>query len=159
MTRIKIILMATSRGRLWISLTRVIGSTLKMNVSERLIISHSSCSDFGTKNIDLDEGVYNTYIIDTDYENWALVMHCAEKKKYPRYLSALMMSRSRTLGYNVKVFLREKLPKYNIDLDFMFEVRQDVCDLLKGSMNMKDYYEQVLKNKESNEVESAENVI
>lgn len=103
--------------------------------------------------------MYNTYVIDTDYENWALIMHCAEKKKYPRYLSALMMSRTRSLGYNVKVFLREKLPKYNIDLDFMFEVRQDVCDLLKSSMNMKDYYDQVLKNKESNKVESVENLI
>lgn len=81
-------------------------------------------------------------------------MHCAEKKKFPRYLSALMMSRSQTLGYNVKVFLREKLPKYNIDLDFMFEVSQDDnCDRLKGSMNMKDYYNNVLKKKESNEVE------
>lgn len=81
-------------------------------------------------------------------------MHCAEKKKFPRYLSALMMSRSQTLGYNVKVFLREKLPKYNIDLDYMFEVRQDEnCERLKSSMNMKDYYENVLKKKESNEVE------
>lgn len=102
--------------------------------------------------------MYNTYVIDTDYENWALIMHCAEKKTYPRYLSALMMSRTRTLGHNVKVFLREKLPKYNIDLDFMFEVRQDVCDQLVGSMNMKDYYEKVLKNKESNEVESVESL-
>jgi apolipoprotein D and lipocalin family protein len=102
--------------------------------------------------------VYNTYVIDTDYENWALIMHCAEKKKYPRYLSALMMSRKQTLGSNVKVFLREKLPKYNIDLDFMFEVRQDNCDNLSSSMNMKDYYETVLKYKESNEVESVENL-
>jgi hypothetical protein len=112
-------------------------------------------------------------------------MHCAEKKKYPRYLSAAMMSRTQTLGTNVKVFLREKLPKYNIgkanqkllhrymlvqslsnrymfllylDLDFMFEVRQDNCDQLAGTMNMKDYYDKVLKFKESNEIESAENL-
>lgn len=139
---------------------RRIGGTPKKIVSERLIISHSSCSDFETtkKTVYLDEGVYNTYVIDTDYENWALIMHCAEKKKYPRYLSALMMSRTLGLGTNVKVFLREKLPKYNIDLDYMFEVRQDNCDQLAGSMNMKDYYENVLKNKESNEVEFVGNL-
>ena len=96
----------------------------------------------------LDEGVYNTYVIDTDYESFALIMHCAEKKKNPRYLSALMMSRSQKLGYNVKVYLREKLPNYKIDLDFMFEVRQDDCDKLLASTNMKDYFERVLKKKE-----------
>lgn len=78
-------------------------------------------------------------------------MHCAEKKKHSRYLSALMMSRTTTLGFNVKVFLREKLPKYNIDLDFMFEVRHDDCK--NGVTSMKDYYELVLKNKEKNDVE------
>lgn len=97
----------------------------------------------------IDEGVYNTYIIDTDYENWSLLMHCAEKKKYPRYLSALMMSRKATLGYNVKAFLREKLPKYNIDVDFMFEVRHDNCK--NGITSMKDYYELVLKKKEGDD--------
>jgi apolipoprotein D and lipocalin family protein len=73
-------------------------------------------------------------------------MHCAEKKKYPRYLSALMMSREPTVGYNVKVFLREKLPKYNIDVDFMFDVRQDDCK--NRITSMKDYYDLVLKKKE-----------
>lgn len=90
--------------------------------------------------------MYNTYVIDTDYENWALIMHCAEKKKYTRYLSALMLSRSQTLGHNVKVFLREKLPQYNIDLQFFFEVRHDDCK--GGISNMKDYYETFLKAKE-----------
>lgn len=102
----------------------------------RILITHGN----------LDEGVYNTYIIDSDYDNWALLMHCAEKKKSSRYISALMMSRTTTLGYNVKAFLREKLPKYNIDVDFMFEVRHDDCK--NGITSMKDYYEYVLKNKE-----------
>lgn len=90
--------------------------------------------------------MYNTYVIDTDYENWALIMHCAEKKKYTRYLSALMLSRNQTLGYNVKAFLREKLPQYNIDLQFFFEVRHDECN--GGISNMRDYYETFLKAKE-----------
>lgn len=93
-----------------------------------------------------DEGVYNTYVIDTDYENWALMMHCAEKKKHQRYLSALMLSRSESIGYNVKVFLREKLPKYNIDIDFFFDVRHDKCEGAISSM--KDYYDSFLKNKD-----------
>ena len=79
-------------------------------------------------------------------------MHCAEKKKFPRYLSALMMSRKDILGTNVKAFLREKLPQYNIDLDFMFEVKHEGCDKLEGSMNMKDYYEKVLKKKGEEEI-------
>lgn len=90
--------------------------------------------------------MYNTYIIDTDYDNWALLMHCAEKKKHSRYLSALMMSREPSLGHNVKAFLREKLPKYNIDLDFFFEVHQDGCE--GGITSMQDYYEKFLKKKE-----------
>lgn len=133
------------------------------------IVFHYSCSEF----VYLDEGVYNTYVIDTDYESWSLVefdcnfaklknlrfslnfqiMHCAEKEKFPRYLSALMMSRNQRLGTNVKAFLREKLPQYNIDLDFMFEVQQDeACEQLEGSMNMQNYYEKVLKKKEEDDV-------
>lgn len=54
----------------------------------------------------IDEGVYNTYIIDTDYREWALIMHCAEKPKSNRYLSALMLSRTPTIGVNVINFLR-----------------------------------------------------
>lgn len=73
-------------------------------------------------------------------------MHCAEKKKNTRYLSALIMSRVPTLGLNVKAFLREKLPQYNIDLDYMFEVNQENCDQMKTHF-MEDYYENVLKNK------------
>ena len=62
-------------------------------------------------------------------------MHCAEKKRSSRYLSALMLSRTPTLGHNVKVFLREKLPQYNIDLDYMFDVYQDDCKEGIGKWN------------------------
>lgn len=98
-----------------------------------------------------DEGIYNTYILDTDYESWALIMHCAEKAKSTRYLSALLLSRERELGMNVINYLRwqfwmipnvyfssinsnvgflcyrEKLPQYDIDLSFMFPITQDNC--------------------------------
>ncbi|GAB0089296.1 Karl [Sergentomyia squamirostris] len=78
---------------------------------------------------DIYEGIYNTYIIDTDYKTWALIMHCAEKSKDPpRYLSALLMSRESHLGINVINFLREKLPRYDIDISFMFPIDQEKCD-------------------------------
>ncbi|KAL7029311.1 hypothetical protein ACKWTF_006183 [Chironomus riparius] len=93
------------------------------------------------------EGVYNTYIIDNYRQDWALIMHCAEKKRSSRYLSALMLSRTPTLGHNVKVFLREKLPQYNIDLDYMFDVYQDDCK--EGIATMDEYYRYVLKNKDN----------
>lgn len=82
-----------------------------------------------------DEGVYNTYVIDFLSEEWALLMHCAEKKTYSRYLSALLLSRKDTLGSNVKAFLREKLPVYQIDLDYMFEVKQGLDDCKQGIGN------------------------
>ncbi|XP_058127080.1 uncharacterized protein LOC131290498 [Anopheles ziemanni] len=73
------------------------------------------------------EEVYNTYVIDTDYRSWALLMHCAEKTNSQKYLSALMLSREPTLGQNVINFLREKLPRYDIDVESMFRIPQDNC--------------------------------
>ncbi|XP_058811511.1 lopap [Topomyia yanbarensis] len=73
------------------------------------------------------EEVYNTYIIDTDYRSWGLIMHCAEKTKTQKYLSALMLSREPTLTQNVINFLREKLPRYDIDLNYMFAIPQNNC--------------------------------
>lgn len=70
-------------------------------------ILHIICVFFRT-----DEGIYNTYIIDTDSKAWALIMHCAEKSRSPRYLSALLLSREKSLGTNVVNFLR---------LDFAFD--------------------------------------
>ncbi|XP_017869656.1 PREDICTED: insecticyanin-A [Drosophila arizonae] len=94
--------------------------------------------DFGTPGHwmhteDIYEGIYNTYVLDTDYKNWGLIMHCAEKKKHPRYLSALLLSRQPTLGDNVITFLREKLPRYDIDLSFMFAINQTSCEHLMES--------------------------
>ncbi|XP_053678478.1 lopap [Anopheles nili] len=73
------------------------------------------------------EEIYNTYVIDTDYRSWALIMHCAEKTKSQKYLSALMLSREPTLGQNVVNFLREKLPRYDIDVENMYPIPQENC--------------------------------
>ena len=74
-----------------------------------------------------DEGVYNTYVLDSDYTSWALLLHCAEKSKSPRYLSSFIMSRKPNLEINVVTYLREKLPRYDIDLSYMFPMVQNNC--------------------------------
>ncbi|XP_017029127.1 uncharacterized protein Karl [Drosophila kikkawai] len=81
---------------------------------------------------DIYEGVYNTYVLDTDYDTWGLVMHCAEKKKHPRYLSALLLARKTSLADNEISFLRGKLPQ-DIDKSFMFDIGQGSCDNLMES--------------------------
>lgn len=58
-----------------------------------------------------DEEIYNTYVLATDYKTWALLMHCAEKKKSPRYMSSYIMSRQNSLEPNVISYLREKLTR------------------------------------------------
>ncbi|XP_055615789.1 apolipoprotein D [Toxorhynchites rutilus septentrionalis] len=85
------------------------------------------------------EEVYNTYVIDTDYKSWGLVMHCAEKTKTQKYLSALMLSRQPTLTQNVINFLREKLPRYDIDLQYMFPIPQENCTT-SGAEDPKKYF-------------------
>lgn len=47
-------------------------------------------------------------------------------------MSALLLSRKSFLGSNVKAFLREKLPQYQIDLEYMFDVRQEPEDCKEG---------------------------
>lgn len=76
-----------------------------------------------------DEGIYNTYVLDSDYTSWALLLHCAEKTSSPRYLSSFIMSREPILGVNVISYLRDKLPKYDIDLKYMFDMTQNDCDI------------------------------
>lgn len=59
-------------------------------------------------------------------------MHCAEKKKHPRYLSALLLARKTELAPNEINFLREKLPQ-DIDKSFMFNIGQGSCENLMES--------------------------
>lgn len=66
--------------------------------------------------------------MDSDYTSWALLLHCAEKSKVPRYLSSFIMSREETVGNNVISYLRDKLPRYDIDLGYMFDMPQDDCN-------------------------------
>lgn len=76
------------------------------------------------------QGVYNTYVLDSDYETWALLLHCAEQTGSLRYLSSFILSRTPGLPANVQAYLRDKLTRYAIDLDYMFPMSQDDCDHL-----------------------------
>lgn len=77
-----------------------------------------------------DQGVYNTYVLDSDYVTWALLLHCAEQTGSLRYLSSFILSRTKDLPHNVQAYLRDKLTRYAIDLDFMFPMSQDDCSLV-----------------------------
>uniref|UniRef100_A0A8D8VL70 VDE lipocalin domain-containing protein n=1 Tax=Cacopsylla melanoneura TaxID=428564 RepID=A0A8D8VL70_9HEMI len=82
------------------------------------------------------EGVYNTYVLvlDPDHREWTLLLHCAEKANTPRYLSSFIMGKQPKLPPNVLSYLREKLPKYGIDLEYMFEMTHVNCDNPGGSL-------------------------
>ncbi|KAJ6638967.1 hypothetical protein Bhyg_11705 [Pseudolycoriella hygida] len=102
---------------------------------------------------DIYEGIYNTYVIDTDYKQWGLIMHCAEKTKSERYLSALLLSREPVLGMNVINFLREKLPRYDIDTSFMFPIDQENCKVTEkvsdDQMKLFEYISELHQYEES----------
>lgn len=88
------------------SFGRIINSHIKQKqINQSKYKKNSEFSHF------TDEGVYNTYVLDSDYKSWALLMHCAEQSKTPRYLSSFIMSREPSLGTNVISYLREKLPR------------------------------------------------
>lgn len=77
-----------------------------------------------------DEGVYNTYVLDFNAEadkSWLLLLHCAEKQGSARYLSSFILSRRTKLPPNVISFLRDKLPQYDVDLQYLFKMRQSDC--------------------------------
>ncbi|XP_023713684.1 apolipoprotein D [Cryptotermes secundus] len=100
---------------------------------------------------DTYEGVYNTYVLDSDYKSWALLLHCAEKSKSPRYLSSFIMSRQPILAPNVVTYLREKLPRYDIDLAYMFPMTQTNCSNTNRESGLdRDTVRYVIKQSESN---------
>lgn len=77
-----------------------------------------------------DEGVYNTYVLDIDVngdKSWVLLLHCAEKSGTARYLSSFIMGRRSTLPVNVIAYLQDKLPRYDIDLQYLFQMQQNEC--------------------------------
>lgn len=82
------------------------------------------------------EGVYNTYVLDTDYKSWALLMHCAEKSKSPRYLSSFIMSREISVGVNVISYLKEKLLRYDVNMEYLFPMEQNNCTTIETEADL-----------------------
>jgi hypothetical protein len=103
--------------------------------------------------------VYNTYVLDSDYKSWALLLHCAEKSKSPRYLSSLVMSRQPILAPNVVTYLREKLPRYDIDLAYMFPMSQTNCSVTNKETGLdSDTVRSIIKQSQSNRRHPMKNV-
>ncbi|XP_041989053.1 uncharacterized protein LOC121740429 [Aricia agestis] len=73
------------------------------------------------------DGIYNTYVLDTEYKTWSLLLHCAEQREGARYLSAFVLSRNTTLPKNVMAYLRDKLPRYDVDVNYVFPIKHDDC--------------------------------
>ncbi|XP_053605721.1 uncharacterized protein Karl [Plodia interpunctella] len=73
------------------------------------------------------DGIYNTYVLDTEYKTWALLLHCAEQREGARYLSAFVLSRKTTLPKNVMAYLRDKLPRYDVDVNYVFPISHNDC--------------------------------
>lgn len=95
--------------------------------------------------------MYNTYVLDSDYKSWALLLHCAEKSKSPRYLSSFVMSRQPILTPNVVTYLREKLPRYDIDLAYMFAMSQTNCSVTNKEIGLdSDTVKNIIKQSQSN---------
>ncbi|XKL69388.1 hypothetical protein PGB90_007157 [Kerria lacca] len=63
--------------------------------------------------------------------SWLLLLHCAEKSSSSRYLSTFIMSHQSTLPINVMSYLRDKLPFYDIDLQYLFKMEQNDCTPLQ----------------------------
>ncbi|VVC96663.1 uncharacterized protein LOC126975906 [Leptidea sinapis] len=72
-------------------------------------------------------GIYNTYVLDTEYKTWALLLHCAEQNEGTRYLTAFVLSRSTSLPKNVMAYLRDKLPRYDVDINYVFPIPHEDC--------------------------------
>lgn len=72
------------------------------------------------------DGFYDTYVIDIEYDSWLLLLHCAEKENKPRYLFGFIMSRSSAINITIVSYLKEKLGKYNIDLENVYDINQNV---------------------------------
>ncbi|CAG4974867.1 unnamed protein product [Parnassius apollo] len=81
------------------------------------------------------DGIYNTYVLDTEYKTWALLLHCAEQREGARYLSAFVLSRKTVLPKNVMAYLRDKLPRYDVDIKYVFPISHNNCTSTPAKFN------------------------
>ena len=85
------------------------------------------CNAFEVYLIYLDRGIYNTDVVDTDYDNWLLLLHCSDPEPNQKFLSTFVLSRSPSLDKTTLDYLREKVGYYDVDLNYLFPVNQTHC--------------------------------
>ncbi|GBP51725.1 hypothetical protein EVAR_96276_1 [Eumeta japonica] len=107
-----------------------LGETLLGNITWRVDLAAPAHWTHEEKTYD---GIYNTYVLDTEYKTWALLLHCAEQDEGARYLSAFVLSRNTTLPKNVMAYLRDKLPRYDVDVKYVFPIPHKNCSSTPAS--------------------------
>jgi hypothetical protein len=82
---------------------------------------------FNLQNEFSDQGIYNTDVIDTDYSNWLLLLHCSDPEPNKKFLSSFVLSRTPNLDKMTTDYLKEKVGFYDVDLSYLFFVNQTNC--------------------------------
>ncbi|CAH3994274.1 unnamed protein product [Pieris brassicae] len=101
-----------------------IGENLYGNITWRVDLNEPAHWTHSERTYD---GIYNTYVLDTEYKTWALLLHCAEQREGTRYLTAFVLSRTTGLPKNVMAYLRDKLPRYDVDINYVFPIPHKDC--------------------------------
>ncbi|CAG4964669.1 unnamed protein product [Colias eurytheme] len=101
-----------------------IGENLYGNITWRIDLNEPAHWTHSEQTYD---GIYNTYVLDTEYKTWALLLHCAEQREGARYLTAFVLSRTTGLPKNVMAYLRDKLPRYDVDINYVFPISHKSC--------------------------------
>jgi hypothetical protein len=74
-----------------------------------------------------DKGIYSTDVVDTDYENWLILLHCSDPESQKKFLSTFVFSRSPTMDKMTVEYLRDKISFYDVELEYLFPVNQTNC--------------------------------
>ena len=70
-------------------------------------------------------------ILDTDYENWAVLAQCSEAEtKNPRFLSTRVLARSRNLGASDWIGIQNAIETAGASAPFVYPVDQEACQEL-----------------------------
>ena len=82
--------------------------------------------------------------MDTDYENWAILVQCQEMPTggglsgalttEPQFLSTRILSRSRTLSTDDFMRAQAAIEAADASADFRYPVDQSVCEELDGGV-------------------------
>jgi hypothetical protein len=68
-----------------------------------------------------------TAIVDTDYQNWAVFVQCANEDSQLKFMSMRIMSRSTVLSPQNWFSVREIIKSNNLDARYKYEIDQSTC--------------------------------